>query len=312
MKNNSIKYFFTIAFTFLIFNTPLLAQNSSGIDGQMKGFIYGVIAFVIAVSGASIYFISLSNKYQKEANIKAGKVNEATGFRKWWSELDKKFFTKAAPLEKEQDVLLDHNYDGIKELDNALPPWWKWGFYITIIIGVFYILRFHVWHTGLSPLEEYNKEMTVAAANLENFRKNNRESVDEKTVTMADAKGIAEGKSIFTKTCTPCHGVNGEGNAVGPNLTDKYWLHGGSISNIFRTINLGVPDKGMQAWGKSYSPGEIKNLTSFVLSLKETNPANAKAPQGTEYIPGVKSDSSSVKKDTVKAVLPVVAPVTGK
>jgi cytochrome c oxidase cbb3-type subunit 3 len=305
MRNRYIIRLFIFAIAVLFFTNPVAAQSTS-VAGSMNGFLYGILAFLLLAITYAVHFVLQNNKYQKEANIKAGKPNAPTGLAKWWKEMDARFFTKAAPLEKEQDVLLDHNYDGIKELDNALPPWWKWGFYITIVLGVIYMFRFHVWKTGPTPLEEYNKEMMVAETQLEIFRKSNSEAVDEKTVKMADAKGIDAGKAIFTKTCTPCHGVNGEGNAVGPNLTDKYWLHGGSISNVFRTINLGVPDKGMQAWGKSYSSGEIKNLASFVLSLQGSKPANAKAPQGNEYIPGIKIDSSAVKKDSV------AIPVQGK
>jgi len=297
MRNKYLIRFFICTITILFFYNPASAQSSTGASG-MNGFLYGIIAFLLLAITGTVYFVLLNNKFQKEANIKAGKPDAKTGFAKWWNDLDKKIFTRAAPLEKEQDILLDHNYDGIKELDNALPPWWKWGFYITVVLGVIYLFRFHVWKTGPSPLEEYNSEMMIADAQLENFRRNNSETVDEKTVKMADAKGIAAGKAIFTKTCTPCHGINGEGNAVGPNLTDKYWLHGGAINNVFRTINLGVPDKGMQSWGKSFSSGDIKNLASFVLSMQGSNPPNPKAPQGNEYIPGIKTDSSIVKKDS--------------
>jgi len=201
---------------------------------------------------------------------------------------------------KEADVLLDHDYDGIKELDNALPPWWKWGFYITVVVAIIYMFRFHVTKTGPTPLEEYDQEMRIAAAEMENFRMNSKEAFDEKTVTLADATGIAAGKKIFTGTCFPCHGANGEGNAVGPNLSDKYWLHGGSLGNVFKTITIGVPDKGMQAWGKTFSPTDIRNLASFVLSLQGSNPANAKAPQGNIFEPAKVSDSSAVKKDSLQ------------
>ena len=162
-------------------------------------------------------------------------------------------------------LLLDHEADGIKELDNALPPWWKWGFYITIIVAVIYLLRFHVLKTGPTPLDEYNKEMQIASAKMDLYRSRNKALFDETNVTMADATGIAEGKKIFSGTCFPCHGQKGEG-IVGPNLTDNYWLHGGSIGNIFKTITYGVPDKGMQAWGKTFSATDIKDLASFILT----------------------------------------------
>lgn len=296
-----IKFLFRVvilAVVTLLFNLPTFAQGSTFPTGGLRYFLYGVIAFVIITLSLAIYFLSLRNKYMKEARIRSGKFHERSQLRQWWSKLDQKYFTKAASLEKEADVLLDHDYDGIKELDNALPPWWKWGFYITIVVGVIYLFRFHVIKTGPTPLQEYDNEMRIAAAHLEDFRKNSREAFDETTVTIADAKGIAEGKKIFTGTCFPCHGANGEGNAVGPNLTDKYWLHGGSLGNVFKTISIGVPDKGMQAWGKTFSPTDVRNLASFVLSLQGTNPANAKAPQGNLFEVSKTSDSTVAKKDS--------------
>ena len=294
-----IKFVFRIIIltvVILAFNSTTFAQGSSLPTGGIRYFLYGAITFVIVSFSLAIYFLRLKNKYQKESRIRSGKLHEQSGLRKWWGDLDNKYFTKAASLEKEADILLDHDYDGIKELDNSLPPWWKWGFYITVVVAVIYMFRFHVIKTGPTPLEEYDNEMRIAAAKMENFRKNSKEAFDEKTVTLANAKGIAEGKKIFTGTCFPCHGSNGEGNAVGPNLTDKYWLHGGSLGNVFKTITIGVPDKGMQAWGKTFSPTDIRNLASFVLSLQGTNPANAKAPQGNLFAAGKASDSSAVKK----------------
>ena len=298
-----IKFVFRIiilAVATLAFNITTFAQGSALPTGGMRYFLYGAIAFVIGSLSFAIYFLNLRNKYQKEARIRAGRVHEQSRLRKWWSDLDKKYFTKAASLEKEADVLLDHDYDGIKELDNALPPWWKWGFYFTIVVAIIYMFRFHVFQTGPTPLQEYDNEMRIAAAHMEDFRKNSKEAFDETTVKLADATGIAAGKKIFTGTCFPCHGVNGEGNAVGPNLTDKYWLHGGSLGNVFKTITIGVPDKGMQAWGKTFSPTDIKNLASFVLSLQGTKPANAKAPQGNLFEPGKVSDTTAVKKEPLQ------------
>jgi len=299
MKNKMMTRFFISSLALVLFQVQASAQSLTGVKGGMQYFLYGSLLFLLVAGVYVLHFLSLNKKFEKAYRVKKGKEYVPGGLRKWWSDLDKKFFTKAAPLEKEADVLLDHDYDGIKELDNALPPWWKWGFYFTLVVAVLYMFRFHVWKTGPTPEDEYNREMTVAAAQLENIRMSNKETYDEKTVTMADAKGIAEGKKIFSGTCFPCHGANGEGNAVGPNLTDNYWLHGGAIGSVFKTITNGVPDKGMQAWGKTFSPTDIKNLASFVLSLQGTNPANAKAPQGDIYTPGAITDSVSIKKDTV-------------
>jgi cytochrome c oxidase cbb3-type subunit 3 len=187
-----------------------------------------------------------------EKIIVAGKVQSDSWLVKTWHQLDKQFFTKAVPLDKEADLLLDHDYDGIKELDNALPPWWKYGFYITIVVAVFYLLKFEVWHTGMNPTEEYNKEMTTAKIETEAYLASAKENVDENSVTELDVAGIAAGKAIFAKTCVPCHLAEGQG-LVGPNLTDEYWIHGGGIKDIFKTIKYGYPDKGMQSWQSTYS-----------------------------------------------------------
>ena len=214
--------------------------------------------------------------------IVAGKVQSDSWLVKTWHQLDKQFFTKAVPLDKEADLLLDHDYDGIKELDNALPPWWKYGFYITIVVAVFYLLKFEVWHTGMNPTEEYNKEMTTAKIETEAYLASAKENVDENSVTELDVAGIAAGKAIFAKTCVPCHLAEGQG-LVGPNLTDEYWIHGGGIKDIFKTIKYGYPDKGMQSWQSTYSPVQMQQLASYIRSLKGTNPPNPKAPQGDLY-----------------------------
>ena len=287
-----------IVVTILGSGTPVFAQGLTGLSRGMEYFFYAAVAFIAFTFTLAVYFLRLKNKYQKEANIRAGRLHRQSGFSKWWSDLDKKYFTKAASLEKEADVLLDHDYDGIKELDNALPPWWKWGFYFTVVVAIIYVFRFHVIGSGPTPLEEYQNEIRIAAEKMDEFKKNSKEAFNEKTVTLADAKGIAEGKKFFMGTCFPCHGANGEGNAVGPNLTDEYWLHGGSLGDVFKTVTNGVPDKGMQAWGKTFSPTDIKNISSFILSLQGTKPANAKAPQGNLYEATKANDSRKTKKDT--------------
>lgn len=210
-----------------------------------------------------------------------------------WASLDKKFFTKAAPIEQEADIMLDHDYDGIKELDNALPPWWKYGFYITIFVAIFYILKFEVWHTGMNPTEEYNTEMAEAKAETDAYLASMKENVDEKTVVMLDAAGIATGKTLYTKTCVACHSPNG-GGGVGPNLTDNYAIHGATIQDIFKTIKYGWPDKGMQAWQSNFSPVEMQQLASYVKSLVNTNVAEGKAPQGDL----IKEEASTLATDS--------------
>ncbi len=235
-----------------------------------------------------------------EVKVQMDKQYHASWLIRTWNELDKKFFTKAAPLEKESDILLDHDYDGIKELDNALPPWWKYGFYITICIAVIYLFKYEVWHNGPNPTEEYNSEMISAREQVDAYLVSMKNNVDEKSVTMSDASGIAAGAVTFSKTCVPCHGSKGEGG-VGPNLTDDYWLHGGSVADLFKTIKYGYPDKGMQSWQSTYSPIQMQELASYIKTLKGTNPPNGKAPQGDLYKDIVIKDSTNVaqQKDSV-------------
>lgn len=259
---------------------------------ESSNWLYWTVA---TVSIALLFFLVVVLNITNTIGKKSGAASE--GF---WKALDRNLFTKAVAVDQEADILLDHDYDGIKELDNALPPWWKYGFYVTILVAVFYILRFHVWKTGPDPQQEYDQEMKTAAAQVEEYRKKAGDMVDEKTVSMADAAGIADGDKIFHSNCFACHGAKGEGG-VGPNLTDNYWLHGGSINDVFKTIKYGVPEKGMQAWEKTYSPAQIKNLASYIKSLAGSNPPNGKAPQG-DLFQETKSDSSTVKKDSTAIV----------
>lgn len=290
---NSFKYI-TPCLLFALIATTASAQDttSKAVGGSGDSWLYWTTAVVLL---AIFFFLAVVLYSANSIMKKQGKMS----FSGWWATMNRQFFTKAVPVEKEADVLLDHDYDGIKELDNALPPWWKYGFYFTIAVAALYILRYHVWGTGLNPKQEYDQEMRVAAAQIEEYRKKAGDMVDEKTVTMADAAGIAEGDKLFHSNCFACHGAKGEGG-VGPNLTDNYWIHGGTINDVFKTIKYGYPDKGMQSWEKMYSPGQIKNLASYVKSLAGTNPPNPKAPQGNLFTEA-KTESTAVAKDsTVK------------
>lgn len=187
--------------------------------------------------------------------------------------------TDAVPIERENEILLAHDYDGIHELDNNLPPWWLYGFYITIVamFGYMYYYLFqvdsHVGHT------EYVAEMQIAAKEAE-ARGN---SVDENSVELlTSVADIAAGKEIYTTNCVACHLVSG-GGSVGPNLTDEFWKHGGGIKNVFRTVKVGVPEKGMISWESQLSPKDMQKVASFVWSLQGTNPVDGKAPEGDKW-----------------------------
>lgn len=207
-------------------------------------------------------------------------VRKETAVTKLWDVLN-----GHVAIEKEKDIMLDHNYDGIRELDNQLPPWWKYGFYLTIVIGVVYLIHYHITQTGLSQKDEYLAEVQQAEADVAAYLLASALNVDESTVTFDPADDrLAEGKSIFIGKCKVCHGEQGQGG-VGPNLTDAYWINGGGISNVFKTIKYGVPAKGMQSWKATLSPTQIQNVATFIMTLEGTNPPDPKAPQGDLYQP---------------------------
>ncbi len=285
--------------------------------GGLSSTTFYLFVTVISMEVIAILFLvfSIRRIYEELLPQKEVKAVKGSKLREWWSGLDKKVFTRATPVEKEADILLDHDYDGIRELDNSLPPWWKYGFYITIGIAFIYLLNFHVLGLGKNPTEEYIAEMENARIEKEIFDANNKDKIDENNVPMADAAGIKAGEQMFEANCIACHLKGGGGN-VGPNLTDDYWIHKGSLNDIYNTIKNGYPDKGMQSWITKFNPKEISQLASYIRSLRGTKPPNAKLPQGEMYIETnvapvmdsaklIRADSvSSAKKDSVSAKKP--------
>ncbi len=213
--------------------------------------------------------------------------------------------TRSVPLEKEEDVLLHHDYDGIRELDNQLPPWWKWGFYLTIVFAVVYLFSYHLSGTGKLQVAEYQEQVAIAELQRIEREKNNANFVTvANVIALNDVAFLAEGKSIFEKNCAACHKADGGGN-VGPNLTDDYWIHGGGIKNVFKVVTEGVPAKGMISWKSQFSPRQIQQVSSYILTLRGTAPSGAKEPQGDIWLDTApKSDSSKVATgDTLVAVV---------
>ena len=200
------------------------------------------------------------------------------------------------PMEREQDILLDHDYDGIRELDNVLPPWWLWLFYGTIAWGIIYLINVHVINVWPHQQEEYLQEMATAKADIAAYQAQFKELVDENTVTkLVDGPSLASGASIFNQNCIACHGNSLEGKeGLGPNLTDAYWKHGGGIKNVFHTITYGVPEKGMISWKAQLKPLEIQAVASYILSLQGSNPQNAKAPEGDLWTESVATPDTTI------------------
>lgn len=193
-------------------------------------------------------------------------------------------FNASVAVEREQDIMLDHDYDGIKELDNSLPPWWKYGFIFTIIWAFGYIGYYHIAEAAPLSAGEYTNEMEAAKKAKDEYMRTAKNNVDENTIKF-DQAYVAEGAKIFADNCKACHGEKGEGG-VGPNLTDQFWLHGGKINEVFKTVKYGWPANGMKSWQSDLSSIQIAQVVCYVKSLKGTNPPNPKAPQGTIYTEG--------------------------
>ncbi|MFN8283478.1 MAG: cbb3-type cytochrome c oxidase N-terminal domain-containing protein [Chitinophagales bacterium] len=202
------------------------------------------------------------------------------------------------PLEEEHNMDTGHNYDGIRELDNITPPWFIAGFAASIIFAMVYLYRYDISHSMPSQIEEFETEVHEAKIIQDSLLKLEGNKVDENTVAMLGAADIDAGRKLFVSNCAACHGDKGQGG-VGPNFTDEYWLHKGSIKDVFKSIKYGWTDKGMKAWKDDFSPTQIAQLASYVKSLKGTNPPGAKEKQGELYVEEVATvpiaDSSKSK-----------------
>jgi cytochrome c oxidase cbb3-type subunit III len=184
------------------------------------------------------------------------------------------------PISEEKDMMMEHKFDGIAELNNPTPAWFMWLFYGTIAFAIIYLAYYHVLGYGKMQEEEYAVEMKEAKSEQNAYLAKSANNIDENSVTQnAEGSTITAGQAIFNTNCIACHGDKGQG-IVGPNLTDVYWIHGGKINNIFKTIKYGVPEKGMISWEKTLNPKQISDVANYILSLKGSNPPNGKAPQG--------------------------------
>ncbi len=289
-----------ILVTTLLSLLPLLVwsqelENVSVTDRTLS-FVYENLVLLLGGLILAIGIIVIFRINDTISNLYARSLAEAKG-ETWasepksqkardsmWNWLNRKL-TKTVPLDEERDIMFDHEFDGIRELDNSLPPWWVALFYFTIIFGVVYYSYYHFTGQGPSSIEEYNSEMRLAKLQVDEYLASQVTQVDENTVTvLTEAAALESGKGIFVSYCAACHGMGGEGG-VGPNMVDKYWVHGGSIQDIFRTIKYGVPEKGMISWQSQLNATAMQEVSSYILTLQGTNPPNQKEPEGTLYEP---------------------------
>jgi len=233
--------------------------------------LFGILILVLVLLVLIVFQLTLAFGKRKTAVAPVAVEEQATFWQKVMG---------LKPISKEKDLLLHEDFDGIAELDNPVPGWFNAFFYGTISFGIVYLLVFHVWQSADLQDAEYAKEVQIAEARKQDYLKTVANSIDENSVQMTtSASDLTKGQELFAAQCAACHGQKAEG-LVGPNLTDEYWLHGGSISDVFKTVKYGVPAKGMIAWEKQLNPLQMQQVSSYILSLQGSNPPNAKEPQG--------------------------------
>jgi len=266
--------FLALAKSFMVYENPF--------DVYENPLVWiALIGFVLVVVLKELVNVIAINKTTELQNEKACIV-PAEG--KPWLQKIIKSWTKTKAIEEESEIILDHNYDGIRELDNTLPPWWVYMFYGTIIFAVVYLIRFEVLD-GDNQIVEYEKAVAEAKMEINKYKATATNLISAENVTLlTDEKDLKRGKAIFTLNCASCHIADG-GGSIGPNLTDEYWILGGGIKNVFNTISNGGRDgKGMIAWKGNLKPEDRAKVASYVLSLQGSKPANPKAPQGDKWV----------------------------
>ena len=295
-KENSV--IITSLFLILLFISPgLFAQETAdqtiqpvskavgGLSASTFQLMVTVIfleLFIILALLINVRFMVNTEKEKIAIELSPEKINRPK--ISWWAR-----FNKFKPLEQESSIDLGHDYDGIRELDNRLPPWWLYGFYVSIIFAGVYLWRFHVSHTAPSSQQEYEISVQTAELKIQEYLKKKGDAVNESSVTvLTGADDIIAGKKIFTSSCSACHKEAGGGD-VGPNLTDDYWLHGGDVKSIFKVVKYGI--NAMPQWQNAYSNKQLAQVSSYVKALRGTNPPNAKEPQGE-----LSKDESAVTK----------------
>lgn len=281
-----------------------VTKTSAALDWSF--YNVGLILAAMITALAILFLIKVLNtlmevqriNFIKEHGMEVAKEANLLQPQSFWTGIYKRL-TKATPIAQEQNIDLGHDYDGIRELDNSLPPWWVYMFYITIVFAGIYLYWYHFSDKGQGQLQEYEYAMEEGEKVKAAYMSKMADAINEANVTaLTDATALNEGKTIFKTYCAACHLETG-GGSVGPNLTDDYWIHGGGIKNLFKTVKFGVPEKGMISWKEQLRPSEMQKVTSYILTLHGTNPPVAKAPQGDIYKEG--SDAATVV-DTTAAI----------
>lgn len=266
-RNSNLMAVVVIAVSFV---SNLYAAGESDFPPNYYDTVALILLLVIVISLLSIIYYEGKPKVVKEK--KASVLSKLS-----------QILTKSTPIEREKDIMFDHDFDGIKELDSKIPPWFAWLFILTIIFAAYYMIDYHIIGSGQVQYEEYSQEIKIASLEREALIKSGAFVNEESVTLLTEASGVAAGKAIFDANCIACHAVDG-GGIVGPNLTDDYWIHGGGIKNVFKVIKYGVVAKGMIAWQTQLNPNQIQEVASYIISLHGTTPAAPKQPEGEIWV----------------------------
>jgi len=297
-KSSLIRIFVFMAIALVLFELVAGTEGKWAIqEHPLIWLILGVLFLCAYLLEASVktlekvLYNTLDEKSQERYNEAEAlrKEQQFAGVKKTYAKL-----LDSRAVEEEGEIELDHNYDGIRELDNNLPPWWVYLFYATILFGVVYLGKYHIFDAAPSQAEEYVLQVEQAELEIAAYKRTAKDLIDASTVTfLADASDLNAGKAIFTESCVACHKADG-GGGIGPNLTDEYWILGGGISNIFNTISEGGRDgKGMIAWKNDLKPSEMAQVASYVVTLQGTAPEGAKPAEGDLW-----EDPNATKEET--------------
>lgn len=270
-----------------------------------------LVFILLLLIGIEVILAAIENVMFQTLSEEAKERYVAASSKPWEWTWGKETYAKllgSKPMEAETEIILDHNYDGIRELDNKLPPWWVYMFYATIVFGVVYMVRFHIMD-DYDQDTEYLTEVAIAQAEIEEYKKTAKDLVDVNTVELlADASDLSAGKAIYETNCVACHMPDG-GGGIGPNLTDANWILGGGIKNVFNTISEGGRDgKGMVAWKQSLKPLEMAQVASYVLTFQGKTAANPKAAEGDIWVDpdAPKNEIPTVEKDSIVLIDPSI------
>ena len=265
--------FIALAKSFMVYKNPFDIYENPLVWLALIGFI-GVIVLKEVVT------VMASKKAIELQNEKLGITPEPENL--WFKKLIQSW-TKAKAVEEEDEIILDHDYDGIHELDNSLPPWWLYLFYATMIFGVVYLVRYHVLDGDTQEIE-YQKAVAQARIEINKYKATAPDIITAENVELlTDEASLKRGKAVFNLNCASCHLADG-GGSIGPNLTDEYWILGGGIKNVFTTVSYGGRSgKGMVSWNKTLKSADIAKVSSYIISMQGTTPAKPKAPQGEKW-----------------------------